>query len=72
MQRRTHDSNGIAELAISADGSRILFGQKVSEDADDNVYWHLYMDIGDSIRTIDLTPGVIAAPGVRLHRRRPL
>ena len=50
------DSNGIAELDISKDGSRILLGQKVSEDADGNVYWHLYMDIGDSIHSIDLTP----------------
>jgi hypothetical protein len=52
-----HDSNGIAELAISSDGSHILIGQKVSEDADGNVYWHLYMTIGDSINSIDLTPG---------------
>ena len=59
-----HDSNGIAELDISADGSHILFGQKVSEDADHNVYWHLYMDIDDSIKSIDLTPGS--------YRRRPL
>ena len=28
------DSNGISELAISADGTHILLGQKVSEDAD--------------------------------------
>jgi len=51
------DSNGISELAISGDGSHILLGQKVSEDADGNVYWHLYMDVGDSIASIDLTPG---------------
>ncbi len=57
------DENGISELAISKDGNRILVGQKVSEDADGNVYYHLYMDIGDSIRSIDLTPGVISSPG---------
>ncbi len=57
------DENGISELAISGDGNRILLGQKVSEDADGNVYYHLYMDIGDSIRSIDLTPGVISTPG---------
>ena len=50
------DSNGIAELDISADGSRVLIGQKVSEDSNGNVYWHLYMDINDSIHSIDLTP----------------
>ena len=67
MPLPTGDSNGIAELDISADGSHILLGQKVSEDADGNVYWHLYMDVDDSTRTIDLTPGVIATTG-----RRPL
>jgi sugar lactone lactonase YvrE len=51
------DANGISELAISADGSRILLGQKVSTDADGNVYWHLYMDVGDAAQSIDLTPG---------------
>ena len=39
---------GIAELDISADGSRILVGQMVSTDADGNHYWHLYMNVGDS------------------------
>ena len=42
------DANGIAELAVSADGSRVVLGQKVSMDADGNVYWHLYMNVGDS------------------------
>src|SRR6202020_650327 len=42
------DVNGIAELAVSADGSRVLFGQKVSTDADGNVYWRLFMDVGDA------------------------
>ncbi len=51
------DANGISELAISKDGSRILIGQKVAEDAKGNPYYHLYMDIGDSPKTIDLTPG---------------
>ena len=51
------DSNGIAELDISKDGSRIIVAQKVSEDEEGNVYWHLYMDIGDNEKTIDLTPG---------------
>ncbi len=51
------DPNGIAELDISRDGSRIIVAQKVSEDADHNVYYHPYMDIGDSSKTIDLAPG---------------
>ena len=51
------DSNGISELDVSKDGSHILLGQKVATDADGNVYWHLYMNVGDSAKTIDLTPG---------------
>ena len=52
---------GSPSSTISKDGSRIIVAQKVSEDADHNVYYHPYMDIGDSIRSIDLTPGVIAS-----------
>jgi hypothetical protein len=54
------DANGIAELAISADGSRVVLGQKVATDTDGNVYWHLYMNVGDSSRSIDLTPDATA------------
>ncbi len=48
---------GIAELDLSADGSRVVVGQEVSADADGNVYYHPYMNIGDSAGTIDLAPG---------------
>ena len=51
------DPNGIAELDVSKDGSRIIVAQKVSEDADHNVYYHPYVNIGDSSKTIDLAPG---------------
>ena len=50
------DGNGIGELDISSDGSRIVVAQKVSEDADHNVYWHPYLNVGDSPKTIDLLP----------------
>ncbi len=56
------DGNGIGELDISRDGSRIIVAQKVSTDPDGNLYWHLYMDINDSVHTVDLTPG--ASQGV--------
>jgi hypothetical protein len=56
------DTNGISELDISADGSHVLLGQKVSTDAG-NVYWHLYMNIGDSEKTIALTPGASGLTG---------
>jgi hypothetical protein len=54
----------IGELDISSDGSRILFGRLVSaaghpggEDSAGNKYWHLYMNVGDAGKSIDLTPG---------------
>jgi hypothetical protein len=47
---------GIGELAISANGSRIVVGQLVSETGNAK-HWHLYMNIGDSGKTVDLTPG---------------
>jgi sugar lactone lactonase YvrE len=47
---------GIGELDLSDDGSRILIGKRVSVDAEGNVYWHLYVNVGDSTKTIDLTP----------------
>ncbi len=49
------DPDGIAELAISSDGSHILLAQKASADAD-NVYWRLFMDVDDSEETIELIP----------------
>jgi hypothetical protein len=47
---------GIGELDISKDGSRIVIGQLVSEEGEAK-QWHLYMNIGDSTKTVDLTPG---------------
>jgi len=55
----TMTGNGIAELDISGDGSRIVVGQLVSTDANGNNYYHLYMNIGDSSKTIDLTPEAV-------------
>ncbi|HEY7257112.1 MAG TPA: hypothetical protein VH476_10570 [Solirubrobacterales bacterium] len=55
-------SDGLAELDVSGDGSRIVVGQLVATDSAGNRYWHLYMNIGDSSKAIDLTPG--AADGV--------
>jgi hypothetical protein len=50
---------GIGELAISRDGSRIVIGKLVSE-AGGARYWRLYMNVGDSSQTIDLTSGATA------------
>ena len=54
------DPNGIGELDISANGSRILLGQRMSTDAKGNNYWHLYMNVGDSGSSVDLTPNPVA------------
>lgn len=52
--------NGIAELDISSDGSRILLGQKVATDAKGNARWHLYLNLNDSVRSIDLAPATVS------------
>ncbi len=49
-------SDGIGELGVSEDGSHIVVGQLVEETGGAR-YWHLYMDIGDSEKSLDLTPG---------------
>ncbi|HEX3243102.1 MAG TPA: hypothetical protein VHQ97_08475 [Solirubrobacterales bacterium] len=51
------DKAGIAELDVSRDGSRIVVGQLMRTDAAGNRYFHLYMHVGTSPGTIDLTPG---------------
>ncbi len=48
---------GVAELGISADGSRLVIGQLVATDSTGNHYYHLYMHVGSSSNTVDLTPG---------------
>ncbi|HEX3242411.1 MAG TPA: hypothetical protein VHQ97_04975 [Solirubrobacterales bacterium] len=53
----TVTGTGIAELAVSDDGSHVLIGQLVSSDpTTGNQYWHLYMNVGDAGSSIDLTP----------------
>ena len=51
------DTDGFAELGLSADGSRIVVAQRVSTDAKGNNLWHPYMHVGTSSNTIDLAPG---------------
>jgi hypothetical protein len=47
----------VAELAVSEDGSRIVVGKQLSSDAQGNPYYHLYMHLGVSAESADLTPG---------------
>jgi hypothetical protein len=48
---------GIGQLDISTDGSRIVVGQEISDDAEDNVYWRPYMHIGATSESVELAPG---------------
>ncbi len=48
---------GIAELDISANGSRVVVGQRVSTDESGNNRFHLYMHLGSSPNSVDLTSG---------------
>jgi hypothetical protein len=54
------NGDGIASLAISEDGSRIVVANRVATDSAGNDYWHPYMNIGDSTSTVDLAPGTTA------------
>ena len=56
------EGSEIAELDISADGSHVLIG-KLAGEAEGAKLYHLYMNVGDEAKTIELTPG--AAKGVR-------
>ncbi len=47
----------LAELDISKDGSRVLFGQKLTSDSAGNDYYHLYLHIAGSSESVDLMPG---------------
>lgn len=52
------DGTKVAELDISADGTRTVVGEAVgAPDADGNQYYHLYMHVAGSPKSIDLTPG---------------
>jgi len=45
-----------SQLDISDDGSRILLGDTMRVDTEGNAYFHLYMNVGASTETIDVTP----------------
>lgn len=49
------DGSGVAELGISGDGSHVLIGDLVREEAGIK-YWHLYMHIAGRPASLDLTP----------------
>jgi hypothetical protein len=54
----TMTGTGIAELDVSGDGARVLLGRTAApDDAAGNHHWHLYMNIGQSGHSIDVTPG---------------
>ena len=45
----------VGQLAISEDGERIVVGQVLSTDGKGNPRWHLYLHVGTSPNSIDLT-----------------
>ena len=47
----------IAQLDISADGSRVLIGEHVSTDAAGNDHYRLFMNVDGASETVALTPG---------------
>lgn len=58
------NGEGVGQLDISGDGSRILIGSLVSTDAEGNRYWDIYMHVGNSpasIEVADTASGVLYA-----------
>jgi hypothetical protein len=53
------NSNGVAELDISKDGTRTVIGELISTDSAGNDYFHLYLHIAGTDESVDLTPGTI-------------
>ncbi len=47
---------GISELDLSADGSRVIVGKRVSADSGGNEYVHPYMHVGSAANSVDLAP----------------
>jgi hypothetical protein len=50
----------VAELDVSADGSRIVFGKPVSTDGAGNTYYELYMHIGTNAGSYQVSPGAFS------------
>lgn len=50
----------VGALDMSDDGSRVLVGTELDEDAAGNIYWHPYLHLGTSSETVDLAPGASA------------
>jgi hypothetical protein len=50
------EGQDLGVLDVSSDGSRVLFGKIVGEDAAGR-HWKLYMNIGGASESIDVTPG---------------
>ncbi len=50
----------VAELDISADGSRVIVATQVGEDSEGKELWHPYMHIGNDAGSYDLAPGTAA------------
>ena len=53
---------GIAELAVSSNGDRVLIGKRVSVDGAGNEYFDLYMNVGgnpSSVQVVETARGVI-------------
>lgn len=51
------DGQNVVELGVSADGERILIGDKLGTDAAGNDLYHLYLHVGADPDSIDLMPG---------------
>ncbi len=49
-------TDGVAELDLSADGSRVVIGQRVGEGPSGASLWHPYVNVDGASSSIDLAP----------------
>ena len=64
-------TEGVAELDLSADGSRVVVGQLVGHGPSGADLWHPYVNIDGASSSIDLAPDIDRRrPLLRDHRRR--
>ncbi len=51
------NGDGVAELAVSRDGTRTVIGEELAADSAGNSYYRLYLHIAGTAQSVDLTPG---------------
>jgi hypothetical protein len=49
----------VGALDVSADGTRVVVGQRLSTDAEGNALWHPFLHLAGDTHSLDLAPGTV-------------